>query len=58
MDSVSLLVQMEKNLFVLHVGFYLVDVIMGTCFRPCGRVYLALGNNPTGYVFGSNFFGI
>jgi len=44
-DLASLLVQMEKKL-VLGVGFSLGNIIMGTCFRPCGRVYLAVGTNP------------
>jgi len=46
----SLLVQMENFFFILG------DVIMGTCFRPCGQVYLALGANPMGHFFGSIFF--
>jgi len=47
---------MEKKFFVLGVGFSMGNVIMGTCFCPCGRVYLALGTNRP--FFGSNFFGI
>jgi len=35
------------------VGFSLGDVIMGTCFHPCGQVYLALGANPTCHFFDS-----
>jgi len=58
MDSASLLVQLKKKFFVLGVGFSLGDIIVGACFHPCGRVYLALGANATDYFFGSIFFGI
>jgi len=58
MDSASLLAQTENLFFVLHVGFSLGDVIMGTCFDPCGRVYLALDANPTVHFLAQIFFGI
>jgi len=48
-DSASLVVQIEKKFFVLHVGFSLGDVILGTCFCPCGQIYLALGTNSTSH---------
>jgi len=49
MDSVSRLVQVQINFFVLSLGFSVCDVTMGACFRLFGPVYLALGANPTGH---------
>jgi len=37
-----------ENFFHFGNGV-LCDVIMGTCFHPCGRVFLAFGVNPTNY---------
>jgi len=49
---------MENFFFVLRIGISLSDIIMGTCFCPCGRVYQTLGANPKGHLFGSSYFGI
>jgi len=57
-DSASLVVPMENFFFVLRIGISLVDIIMGTCFCPCGWVYQTLGANPKGHFFGSSYFGI
>jgi len=43
---------MEIFFYILDVGLSLGDIIMRTCFCPCGQVYLAVCVNPMGHFFG------
>jgi len=42
---------------VLRFGFSVGDVLMEECFRLFEQIYLALGPNPRGNIFGWSFCG-